>query len=81
MPVITVHTSEGIKKIEYEGNPILLELLLENGIEIAHSCGGNGVCLGCKCAINGEVAPACQVRLRGDKEIILRGTKEFERYR
>lgn len=81
MPIIKVHTTEGIREIEYEGNPILLELLMANGIEVPHACGGNGMCLGCKVAINGEVAPACQVRLRGDKEIILRGTPEFERYR
>ena len=81
MPKITVHTREGVREIAYEGTPNLLELLLLHGIDIPHACGGNGMCYGCKAAINGEVAPACQVRLRGDKEIILRGTPEFERYR
>lgn len=32
MSVITVHTAKGVGKIEFEGNPILIELLAMYGI-------------------------------------------------
>lgn len=41
----------------------LMELLLDNGIPVASSCNGDGVCLKCILTANGEKVLACQTDL------------------
>ena len=77
MSVITVHTAKGVGQIEFEGNPILIELLAMYGMVLPHSCGCNGVCHACNVLVNGQLMPACQVRLRGDRTIILPESPDF----
>lgn len=38
----------------------LMELLLANGIPVASSCNGDGVCLKCILTVNGEKVLSCQ---------------------
>jgi ferredoxin len=38
----------------------LMELLLDNGIPVASSCNGDGVCLKCILTVNGEKVLSCQ---------------------
>jgi ferredoxin len=39
----------------------LMELLLDNGIPVASSCNGEGVCLKCLLTANGEKVLSCQI--------------------
>lgn len=57
----------------------VLELALENGVEINHSCGGNGTCTTCRVFIECESG---ELPVRGDLELDAvegRGFNENER--
>lgn len=43
----------------------LMELLLSNGIPVASSCNGDGVCLKCIATVNGEKVLTCQTDIQG----------------
>lgn len=42
----------------------LMDLLLKNGIPVASSCGGDGICKKCTVTINGEKELSCQKTVR-----------------
>ena len=71
------------RSVEFEGVPLLCEVLAQAGILLDHPCGGRGVCGKCTAEVSGQVsAPneveqqaghrlTCQVRLLGDAQVWL----------
>lgn len=47
---------------DYEST--LMDLLLKNGIPVASSCGGDGICHKCTVTINGQKELSCQKSIR-----------------
>ncbi len=80
MPTLTILKKDKKIKLDFEGTPILRDLLVDSGIAVFSPCGGNGSCGKCKSRLSGEVSPpneheeaancrlACQARLLGDAE-------------
>lgn len=83
MSNLTVYHGGQKRIIEYSGNPLLSELLMDAGIAMEHPCGGNGRCGKCRVTAVGEMSAltgnehgatsrlACQTRLLGDAEVWL----------
>ena len=69
--------------IQFEGNPLLGDILAEAGFRIPRPCGGRGICGKCAVDVKGSIsAPdpeeqamgvrlACRTILTGDAEVIL----------
>lgn len=90
MAELTVHSDNGIKKIQFEGAPLLREVLSLESIYLSQPCGGRGVCGKCAVDVKGSVSEpdesevkagcrlACRVRLLGDAEVrLIHGEKSF----
>ena len=45
---------------------LLSEILIDNGFNVAHTCGGRGVCGKCKVIVNGERVLSCKYVINGD---------------
>ncbi len=45
---------------------LLSEFLIDNGFNVAHTCGGRGVCGKCKVTVNGERVLSCKYVINGD---------------
>ncbi len=60
--VTTLSAPEGI---------LLADLLSDNGIEIARTCGGKGLCKKCTVSISGAPCLACQTRIHCDITVCL----------
>lgn len=87
---LTVFSDGEIKRIQFEGTPLLREVLSHSGLYQPQPCGGRGVCGKCSVEVKGAVSEAnesekkagqrlaCQVRLLGDCEVRLsHGEKSF----
>ncbi len=90
MPILTFIENKNRIKIEFEGTPILRDLLIRHKLYIDSPCGASGKCGKCKVSLRGEVSPpnaaeqknncrlACQARLFGDCEAeLLQNEAEF----
>lgn len=87
MSELIIHQGGARKAVQFEGTPLLQEVLTQAGIPFDHPCGGRGTCGKCSAEITGSVSLpnalerqaghrlTCQVRLLGDAQIWL---PEFE---
>ena len=83
MSVLTVYENGLVRRVDFEGQPLLCELLEKDGRFLPHPCGKRGTCGKCAVDIKGELSPpdeaeiraktrlSCRVRLLGDAEIFL----------
>lgn len=83
MPELTVLKQDKQIKIQYEGNPLLSDVLTGAGFSVPHPCGGRGICGKCAVEVTGEISPpdpeesakgvrlACRTVLLGDARVIL----------
>ena len=90
MPELTVLHQSGKTVIQYEGNPLLGDVLTEAGFRIPRPCGGRGICGKCAVELTGEVSPpdteeqaagtrlACRAVLLGDAEVTLPEEKDAQ---
>lgn len=77
MPILTV-TQQGVaKKISFEGEVLLSDLLAEHGYFVPHPCGGKGTCKKCTVSVNGADALACRTVLKGDTDVLLPDKEEI----
>lgn len=89
MSILTINYNASITKIEFEGNPIVKDVLEANNILISHPCGGRGLCGNCEITIIGNVSPpdekeimfdrrlSCRTRLLGDATLFLNSMNEM----
>ena len=91
MPELRIITGKKEKSVQFEGTPLVSEVLFANGIKTLHPCGGRGVCG--KCAIKAEgnlscltdaeikhkTRLACKTRLLGSASVEV--TEETEGFR
>jgi len=80
MPILTFIKNDERIKIEFEGTPLLRDVLVESDFYVDSPCGGKGICKKCKARVSGAVSTPnqtemdakcrliCQVRLFGDAE-------------
>ncbi len=78
MPRLTIKKADELKTVYFSGNPILQDVLTENGFYISSPCGRKGTCGKCRVLLSGDVSSpnqkelsagcrlACQARLLGD---------------
>lgn len=83
MPELTVHYGTDTRVIEYEGTPLLSEVLSATDLYVAQPCGGRGRCGKCRVEAVGELSPlseeekrvsshlVCRTRLLGNAEVWL----------
>lgn len=88
MSELSIQQGRISRQVEFEGTPLLWEVLAQAGIPYDHPCGGRGVCGKCAAEITGKVsAPneaerqaghrlTCQARLLGDAGVRLPETKK-----
>lgn len=90
MPTLTVVRGEHeIARLAFEGQPLLSQVLIAEGIEHAHPCGGRGVCGKCAVELTGDVSEptraeqaagirlSCCARLLGDCRAVLPDVRAF----
>ncbi len=89
MAILKVIQNNSQKEIYFSGNPLLEDLLAENGYDVSAPC-GIGKCGKCKVFVSGDVSPAnqkeieagcrlaCQVVLYGDALVVLSDRESFE---
>lgn len=51
---------------QVEKGKLLSELLIDNGFDVAHICGGRGVCGKCKVVVNGDSVLSCRYVINED---------------
>lgn len=56
---------------------LLSEVLIREGIEIEHLCGGNGKCRKCLVSVNGKEELSCKYVIGSDIDVICRGKGEI----
>lgn len=80
MPCLTVMENGMLRKIHFEGTPLISDVLTEGGVKVHRPCGGHGICKKCRVTVEGALsAPAeaekelphgvrlsCITRLLGD---------------
>ena len=83
MPKLTIIQGAKATTTWFDGEPLLLTVLQQEGYAISAPCGGNGICGKCKVMASGALSPetmreralgnrlACQARLLGDVNVIL----------
>lgn len=83
MPVLTVWHENGCSELNFQGCPVLSQVLETAGLVLAHPCGSRGVCGKCAVQLSGDVsAPndfeikagtrlSCQAVLLGDATVWL----------
>lgn len=83
MPNLKIWQTGVCREISFTGTPILGSLLIEQGYDTSHPCGGRGVCGKCAIRAEGNLSPltaaeesagtrlSCQTRLLGDAEVWL----------
>ncbi len=88
MPRLTIKKGNEIKIVYFSGQPILQDVLVENGFYVPSPCGRKGTCGKCRVLISGEVSNsnekevaagcrlACQARLLGDAWVDLDSSNE-----
>ena len=54
---LTVYHRGQQRELSFEGQPLLLDLLRENGISVSAPCSGDGRCGQCRVEIRGQVSP------------------------
>ncbi|MBQ2733798.1 MAG: DUF4445 domain-containing protein [Clostridia bacterium] len=77
MPILTVIRNKTEKKIQFEGEHLLSELIGKHGMHIDSPCGGRGVCKKCTVTVNGKKELACRYTVSGDSEVILPDSGEI----
>lgn len=77
MPILTVIQNGIIKKIPFEGDTHLAELLGGSDAHIDRPCGGRGACRKCTVLVDGKEELACQYILRTDATVTLPDKKEI----
>ncbi len=68
---ITVRSKEENRILYAEGGRLLSEVLIEEGIEVEHPCGGKGTCRKCIVKVDGESVLSCGYIIESDIEIEL----------
>ncbi|MBQ7322455.1 MAG: DUF4445 domain-containing protein [Clostridia bacterium] len=83
MPILTVIRNGNVRRLPFEGTPLVSEVLTAAGLLIPHPCGGKGRCGKCAVHITGDIsAPteteqtrgvrlSCLTRLLGDATLTL----------
>ncbi len=89
MATLTVIKNNETQKIQFSGQPILQDILIENGVMVFSPCGRKGTCGKCKVILSGEVSSpnqkeisagcrlACQTVLLGDATVELVHNSDF----
>ena len=77
MPTLTVIQNGIIKKIHFEGDTLLADLLGGSDAHIDYPCGGRGTCRKCTVLVDGKEELACQYILRTDATVTLPDKKEI----
>ncbi len=71
MPILTILQNGKTKKIQFEGEEPLSNLLSGSDAHLEHPCGGRGVCGKCTVKINGKEELACRYTVREDTTVEL----------
>lgn len=83
MGVLVIQQGGKTRTVEFEGTPLLWEVLAQAGVSFEHPCGGRGICGKCTAEVTGNVsAPSeaewkakhrltCQTKLLGDTRVRL----------
>ena len=77
MPILTVIQQGNEKKISFEGETLLSDLLADNGYFVPHPCGGKGTCKKCTVKVDGIEVLACRTFLSNDAAVILPDKEEI----
>ena len=59
-----------------EKNEILSNILIKNGFELPHICGGRGACGKCEVKVNGNTELSCKYKIQSDIEVLLPENRE-----
>lgn len=84
MPRLSVRLGADKLHIDFEGRPLLSDLLRQQGLPLATPCGGKGICGKCGVLLQqeGEDLPrrllACQTRLQGSAQLWLPEAEQLE---
>lgn len=77
MPVLTVIQKGTEKRIEFEGERLLSDLLDIAHAHIDKPCGGRGACKKCTVLVDGKKELACRYTVRGDACVVLPDSKDI----
>ena len=77
MPILTVKQNGITRKIVFEGEKLLSELLGHSDVHIDKPCGGRGACKKCTVTVDGREVLACQHTVSGDAEAVIPDSKEI----
>ncbi len=77
MPILTVIQNKTEKRIQFEGEHLLSELVGKHGVHIDSPCGGRGTCKKCTVLVNGKKELACRYTVSGDAEVVIPDSKKI----
>ncbi len=77
MPILTIIQNGTEKRIEFEGERLLSDILGEHDLHVDSPCGGRGVCKKCEVCVNGRKELACRYVVRGDAFVHLPDSKDI----
>ena len=86
MPELKVTSGGGTRLVYFSGEPLLMDLLRENGYQVQSPCGGKGICGRCAIRAIGSLRPiprddrclACRTWVTGNAEVWLSESAELE---
>ena len=71
MPILTVIQNEKERKITFDGEKLLSELLEKSDVHIDMDCAGRGVCKRCTVLVNGKEELSCRYIVKDDVTVVV----------